>query len=122
MSLKQAVPWLAVLLLIGCGEPTPVETGIDLETPIRDLPGWEDVKREIGEPLESTRLETYLEFFREALDSTRRDPDPVQRQMGEDGWWDAAEQSLTSMVGAENAQVVLRWMESTWGRWTGGAP
>lgn len=111
-------------LATSCGgdtEPGGVPpTEIDLGVPIEDLVGWTDLKSSIGEPPESHRLEDYLEFWRESLDAARRNPDPVARQADEEGWWDEAERALTSMIGAENAQTVLAWMETTFHRRGGG--
>jgi hypothetical protein len=113
---------LAVLVVgtLACGspssEPPPTDvppTDIDLTIAVEDLPGWAEVKASIDEPPESTRLETFLEFFRETIDAVRRNPDPVERQEEEDGWWAEAERGLVSMVGPEHAQTVLRWMETT---------
>jgi hypothetical protein len=129
MPLNRQIPATLLIALLagatacsGSGREEPPPSGIDLTTPVADLPGWQDIRSEIGEPPEATRLDTFLDFFREALDNARQDPDPEDRAAAEDGWWREAERALTSMVGAENAEIVLRWMESTFGRWMGGYP
>ncbi len=126
MSLKHFLVGMALGLLVvaGCaGEPVaPVPpTGIDTSIAIDDLPGWAGMKTSIGEPAESTRLETYLEFWRESLEEARLRADPMARAEQEAMWWATAERALTSMVGAEHAMTVLSWMESTFVRRTGGA-
>ena len=107
----------------GCGGPQgPPDTGVDLTTPVRSLPGWDALAADLG--LTGPQLDSladWVDVFREGLDISRRHDTEAERRASEHDWWTESERSLAALVGEANVARVITWLEMVFGRRDGAA-
>jgi hypothetical protein len=109
---------LAALIVVGCGsgEPHAPATGVDLETPVTRLSGWDALVANLNLPYNGDQaLANWVEVFREGLDIARKSRDSSARGQTEANWWNEAHRSLEAIVGAEKVETVIAWLEGLYG-------
>lgn len=105
MSLKVSlVLGLGALAAIACnsGRSEVPPTGVDLTTPVEELPEWNALLSDLTLPYNRDQaLANFVETFRGGLDISRRIADPDERLAAEIEWWSEAERSLEAIVGPD---------------------
>ncbi len=107
---------LTATAAVACEEPR-VETGVDLNTPVAQLPGWSGLleRLELSHGRDEA-LARWVDVFREGLDITRRVSDPDECLRSEHRWWSEASRSLDAIVGPSDVPVVVDWLVSRFGQ------
>jgi len=106
----------ACVLTPACGDESP-SRGVDLETPVTGLAGWDSMVADLELPPERQAvLARWVETFRTGLDITRQETDRETSLEYEDRWWLDAERSLGALVGEEAVTHVISWLEAQFGR------
>ncbi|MDQ3274342.1 MAG: hypothetical protein M3Q39_04750 [Actinomycetota bacterium] len=86
-------------------------------TPVDELGGWVDMLDELVLPENRDRaLADFVRVFRDGLDISRMVAEPEARVQSEVDWWNQAALSLEAIVGPDQVGIVLRWLETVFGR------
>jgi hypothetical protein len=124
MSMRDVMRVVLVTVAValgGCKDGATHEehppTGVDLDRPVSDLEGWDELLSDLGATEAQARLLAgWIAVFREGLDLARRADTSIQRAAQEASWWLEASHSLAVIVGADQAPRVEAWLHARYGR------
>ncbi len=109
---------LAAVLCFSCGSSSDEvpPTGVDLDTPVESLAGWSALIASMDLPENrDVGLASWVETFREGLDIARMGATPTDREEAETAWWNEARRALPAIVGTDNVDRVIAWLEMLYG-------